>query len=155
MTSVNFHSPYTEASNWRSNLYVYLNENPCGEGDIECTTTQTVEVLMAPTILLTSTESEICAGESVVLTSTGADVYSFNETEITNGLPYFPPSSGISTFIVTGIDTLSGCQNTDTVNVLVNAGPMITITASDSILCIGSELILTGSGAVSYVWDMG
>lgn len=155
MTSVNFHSPYTEASNWRSNLYVYLNNNPCEASDIECTTSQTVEVFMAPTVLLTSTESEICSGESLVLTSTGADVYTFNEAEITNGLPYFPPSSGMSTFIVTGIDTISGCQNTDTVNVLVNAGPTITISASDSVVCIGSELILTGSGALSYVWDKG
>ena len=61
MTTVNWHSPDTVASNWRSNLYTYLNNNPCEIIDVECTTSQNVEVFMAPTILLTSTESEICS----------------------------------------------------------------------------------------------
>ena len=152
MTTHNFHSPGVEAGNWRANLLVYLYENACGGG---CTYTQEVEVFAAPDVTLTADKIEICEGEDVVFTASGADTYSFDVGGVTEGVPYTPVSLGTTTYTVTGIDDVSGCSNFASVDVTVNALPTVTATADDLEVCFGDNLTLTGGGADTYVWDMG
>ena len=152
MTTNNFHSPSTEAANWRSNLFTYLYNNACGGG---CTVTQEVEVFADPIIGLTVDDDEICEGEDVIFTATGGDTYTFDVPGITSGVPYFPPAPGTFEYTVTGTDAVSGCQNTAMVEVVVNPTPNVTATADDMEVCLGDNMTLTGGGAATYVWDMG
>ena len=152
MTTNNFHSPATEAANWRSNLFTYLYNNACGGG---CTVTQEVEVFADPIIGLTVDDDEICEGEDVIFTATGGDTYTFDVPGITSGVPYFPPTPGTFEYTVTGTDAASGCQNTAMVEVVVNPTPNVTATADDMEVCLGDNMTLTGGGAATYVWDMG
>ncbi|MEC8968307.1 MAG: gliding motility-associated C-terminal domain-containing protein, partial [Bacteroidota bacterium] len=57
------------------------------------------------------------------------------------------------TYTVTGTDG-NGCVNTDQVDVVVNALPLVDA-GVDQAVCIGSGVVLAGSGAQSYSWDNG
>lgn len=92
----------------------------------------------------------ICAGETVTLTASGAVTFTW-DNGITNGVSFAPTAT--TTYEVTGVDAF-GCENTDQVLVTVNANPIVSA-GVDQMICIGGSVVLTGSGAVSYVWDNG
>lgn len=115
---------------------------------------QDVEVFPAPDVVLTVDDDEICDGESVILTATGADSYTFEIPGVTSGVPY-TPDVGLTEFVVTGTDDATGCTNNDTLDVLVNPLPVITITATDEEVCFGDETALTATGAETYEWTGG
>ena len=152
MTTDNFHSPSPDAQNWRANLYTYLYNNGCGGG---CMYTQDVEVFAAPLVDLAVDEIEICEGEDVVFTASGADTYTFDVGGITSGTAYTPLTTGTTTYTVTGTDATSGCEASASIDVLVNALPDVTASTDDDEVCFGDAMTLTGGGATSYTWDMG
>lgn len=47
-----------------------------------------------------------------------------------------------------------GCSNSDTVNVMVNALPVLSVSGATAV-CAGGSTTLTASGATSYVWENG
>ena len=93
----------------------------------------------------------ICDGNSVTLSGSGANSYSW-DNGITDGVAFIP-GLGITTYTVTGTDA-NGCSNTDQVDVIVNALPNVNA-GSDNTICDGNSVTLSGSGAVSYIWDNG
>lgn len=98
-------------------------------------------------------DQTVCSGESVILNGSGAGAGTYSWTSgVQNGVSFVPPL-GVNTYTVTGTD-VNGCQGTDQVVVTVNALPIVNA-GNDFIICEGSDAILTGSGAVSYVWDNG
>jgi len=106
-----------------------------------------------PTITITSNPANdsVCAGNSVTLNGNGGVSYSWNNS-VADGVAFTPASSG--QYIVTGTDA-NGCQGTDTVNVVVNPLPVITITGTSPINP-GTIDTLTASGtSVSYAWTSG
>jgi gliding motility-associated-like protein len=95
-------------------------------------------------------DQSVCIGGSVTLNGSGAVSYAWNNG-ITNGVSFTPATT--TTYTVTGTDA-NGCQNTDQVTVTVN--PLPTIDAgSDQNICVGTAVVLSGSGGVSYVWSNG
>ncbi|MCR9172362.1 MAG: PKD domain-containing protein [bacterium] len=93
----------------------------------------------------------ICEGPQVTLSATGAVTYVW-DNGITDGVA-FTPSLGTTTYTVTGTDA-NGCQNTDQVDVTVNPLPVVNAGA-DQVVCEGTAVTLSGSGAATYVWDNG
>ncbi len=92
----------------------------------------------------------VCAGGSITLSGSGATTYSWNNG-VTNGVSFIP--AGTQTYTVTGTG-VGGCQNTDQVTVTVN--PLPTIGAGvDQTICAGTQVTLSGTGGVSYVWTNG
>lgn len=92
----------------------------------------------------------VCAGGSVTLNGSGAVSYTWNNG-VTNGVSFTPGST--ATYIVTGMDA-NGCVNSDQVTVTVN--PLPTVGAGvDQSICLGTNVTLNGSGAVSYTWSSG
>jgi hypothetical protein len=96
-----------------------------------------------------TTSQEICSGQQVTLTGSGALTYRWNY-RITNGIPFIPGST--ATYTVTGTDE-KRCQDTDQVSVTVNDLPVIEVYATSKEVCSGQEVILKGSGAIDYIWD--
>src|SRR5690606_22851871 len=94
--------------------------------------------------------SAICIGEEVTLTGAGADSYSWN-MDVVDGEAFSPAAT--ATYEVTGTDA-NGCENTSSIEVVVNALPAVEAVADFSAICIGGEVILTGAGAESYNWNM-
>jgi len=106
----------------------------------------TVTVNTLPTVSA-GIDQSVCIGGSATLSGSGATSYVWNNS-ITNGVAFIP--AGTLTYTVTGTDA-NGCQNTDQVIVTVN--PLPTIGAgSDQTVCAGTQVTLSGTGGVSYVW---
>jgi len=100
----------------------------------------------------------ICAGSSVTLNASGGSTYLWSTS--TNSATITPSPSTNTTYTVTG--TTSGCSNTASVTVTVNAIPTVNITVidasgvnpNDAIICAGSSVTLTASGTTAaYLWS--
>jgi len=111
----------------------------------------TVTVNSLP-VVVAGIDQIVCEGAQVTLSASGASYYSW-DNGVTNNVGFYP-SVGTITYTVIGTDA-NGCQNTDNVDVTVNANPTVQANANNSIVCDGASVILTGSGASSYSWDNG
>lgn len=91
----------------------------------------------------------VCPGDTVVLSATGAQSYTWNNSVI-NNQPFVATQSG--TYIATGVD--GSCTDTDTL--LINVLPLPQINAgNDTVLCAGGLVTLTASGGQNYSWNNG
>ena len=117
-----------------------------------CTNTASKTIVVSPTVTAFATDTAICLGTSVILTGGGsANTYVWSGG-ILNGVGFVPLYT--NSYTVTGTDG-SGCTDTDLITVIVYTPPVITAHASDTLICGGTTVTLTGSGAVSYVWSDG
>lgn len=116
-----------------------------------CTATDQVNVTVNPAPNVNAgIDQVVCAGSQVTLTATGATSYAWNNG-VTQGVAFTPPA-GTTTYTVTG--TSLGCTATDQVNVTVNSSPPVNA-GSDQIVCAGTQVTLTATGAVTYAWNNG
>ncbi|MBM3164207.1 MAG: T9SS type A sorting domain-containing protein [Bacteroidetes bacterium] len=92
----------------------------------------------------------ICIGQSTSLTATGAPTLTWNNG-ITNGVAFTPNAT--NSYIVTGVDA-NGCVNQDTVNIVVNALPIVSA-GNNQTVCLNTPVVLNGAGASTYVWNNG
>ena len=122
-----------------------------GTDSIGCSNTAmvTVTVNALPTVTATSSSAAVCAGDSVILTGGGTNMYMW-DNNVMNGVPFMPIVT--TTYMVTGTDSI-GCSNTAMVTVTVNALPTVTATSSSAAVCSGDSVMLTGGGASTYAWD--
>jgi len=103
---------------------------------------------------VTLTPAEICEGDSVTLSASGADTYEWSPA---NGLsctgcadPIASPSS-TTVYTLLGTD-LNGCQNDTVGTVTVKELPVLSVT-SDISICAGEQADLQASGADFYLWS--
>lgn len=115
------------------------------------TTSITIQVDPVPTVQINASHTTICQGDSITLSGQGAITYTWNNA-VVDGQTFAPNAS--NTYVVTGTDG-NGCSNTDQVMVVVNTLPLVVANASETILCQGEMLTLTGTGATTYQWDNG
>ena len=92
---------------------------------------------------------EICEGESVTLSASGASSYQWDHPAVQNGVPFTPEST--QTYTVTGTSG-QNCTATDQVTVTVHPNPSINA-GQDQEICQGESVTLTATGGVQYVWD--
>ncbi len=115
------------------------------------TATQLITVNPVPVVVANASSTMVCTGQSLILTGGGATTYSWT-SGVADGVSFIPLSS--STYIVTG--TTAGCSDTAMITVDINSPPILNISASNTIVCQGEPVTLTGSGtASSYVWSGG
>lgn len=114
------------------------------------TSNYTITVNTPPTVGA-GVDLNLCEGDSVVLSGSGATSYSW-DNGVTNGVG-FTVSTGTTTYTVTGTDA-NNCSNTDEIVIIVNALPSVDAGA-DVVICEGELVTLNGSGAVSYTWNNG
>ncbi|MEA1873022.1 MAG: PKD domain-containing protein [Bacteroidota bacterium] len=109
----------------------------------------------APTVTVSATETEICEGETTVLTASGADIYTWSPATgldaTTGAIVNATPVSDI-TYTVTG--TTAGCSASENISITVNHTPTVgfTIDASNEPVI---DFINTTTNADSYSWDLG
>jgi gliding motility-associated-like protein len=97
--------------------------------------------------------TEFCIGGEVTLsaTSTNGGVITW-DGGVVDGETFIPDAPGTYTYTATS-DNEDDCDFT--VDVIVNDLPTVTANADDDEICNGDEVILTGGGADTYVWDAG
>lgn len=113
-----------------------------------------IEVIGLPTVVASAGDLNFCVDESITLSAAGdADLYEWNDGAELDLMP----GVGEYTFTLTGYYTEGGClgENDDEVTVTVHDLPTITASASDDMICIGSDVTLNGGGGAMYEWDMG
>jgi gliding motility-associated-like protein len=125
-------------------IYTYTNGNGCTN-----TANATITVNPGPTVNAGPDQSA-CAGSPVTLSGSGAQNYSWNNG-VTNAVAFVPGAT--QTYTLTGTDA-NGCQGTDQVVVTVNGLPNIGA-GSDQSICLGTTVVLSGTGGVSYSWNNG
>ncbi len=122
-----------------------------GTNSLNCTNTANQVVLTnpSPTVVITANKTLICPGDAVYLTAggSGASSYAWTNGPGTAGYTVNPTAQTVYTVVGTGL----GCSTTITITIsVINAS--VNISASSNSICSGSSVVLTASGANSYVW---
>ena len=112
--------------------------------------TKTIVVNPLPIVQIQATNDSICKGSSMILTGTGASTYRWG-TPIFNGTQYTVTPSSSKTYYVTGTD-VNGCKGTSSFLLTVVPLPVVNATATPSIICVGQNIVLSATGAISYSW---
>jgi len=126
---------------------VFVNSSALACVDTSQVVSLTVNPL--PTVSLTTTETEICAGDEITFVAQGADVYVYDNGALDN-VPFAPMAS--TNYTVVGTD-LNGCENSASVMITVNQRPVVVANVSDAEICTGENVVFFGSGAVTYTWN--
>ena len=115
-----------------------------------------VVVIPAPQVQATASSYEICEGESVTISATGTPTFSWDggENYVTATSHVYQPDSTMD-FIIFGKTTAAECFGRDTVHILVDTMPVITIdNNSTQGVCDGAEAhIYVSLGAENFSWS--
>ncbi len=121
------------------------------------TASRTITVNPKPTPVIAAGSLNICAGSTTNLTVSGLAtgttytyLWSVPAPNTTSGINVTPAAT--TTYTVT-VTNAAGCTATATASVVVNALPVIAI-AGPNATCSGSQITLTASGGVSYLWNV-
>lgn len=112
-------------------------------------TTITVNVL--PLVTANVTNSVICSGATTTLNGGGATTYTWTPG-VTNNVSFAPTAT--AAYTVTGTDA-NGCMNTASKTITVNALPSVAANTTNSVVCRGASVTLSGVGATTYTWTSG
>jgi len=116
------------------------------------TATITIAVIASPTVAATTANPIVCSGNAATLSGTGAVNYTWFPGLLTGQNVSVSPAT-TTTYTLTGYNT-SGCTNSATVTVVVDASPVLTASGTTAI-CEGSSSALSVSGASTYTWMPG
>ncbi len=105
-----------------------------------------------PTLSVSASSTSICSAETVTLTSTGAQTYSWTSGPTTDTYSVSPIAN--TTYTVSGTD-VNGCSNSTMYAVSVNPNPTVTATAGNTVICSGDIVTLSTGGASTYTWSTG
>jgi gliding motility-associated-like protein len=124
-------------------VFVY---NDCGD---TLTDSLTIKTITAPIVLVASSQTQICEGDSAFLTASGPGTYSWSIGSTNATIAVSPTNSALYTV------TLSNGQCNDTANVNITVNLVQAIVTGDTSICKGSSTSLSASGGVSYLWSNG
>ena len=107
-----------------------------------------------PNLIITANQ-DICVGESVVLSVSGADTYNWTPTGSGTNNSYSPIQTTV--YQVIGV-SLNGCKDTVQTVVTVHPNPIATISANPLFLTSDAPLVTFTNSSVGHsnsVWDFG
>lgn len=108
-----------------------------------------------PSVALTN--SYVCAGETVTLTASGAQTYTWlgGPGNVVNGVGFTPSVSATYT-VIAGITGCPSSTNTAVRTISVTNVPLvISVSSSNSLVCGGSTATLSATGANNFTWTPG
>lgn len=127
-----------------STTYSVSTTNNCG------TAFENVEVVVNQLPLANAgADQTICAGESVTLTASGGQDYSWNTGASTASISDSPTQSTTYQVLVTDANN---CSASDNVEVFVNQLP-VADAGADVDICWGESATLQASGGTNFVWN--
>lgn len=119
-----------------------------------CTNSGTTTVIVnpLPTISIATSNSMICIGQTLTLTVSGAATYTWNTGS--NAAMIADSPTITSTYSVFALDA-NGCSGSAISSVTVSTYPVLTVSTSNSLICVGQSASLSVSGASTYSWSTG
>ncbi|MEM1322340.1 MAG: glycine-rich protein [Bacteroidota bacterium] len=127
-------------------IITYTKAATCGTGS---RIPVTVNVNTVPSVSVTS-DTAICIGNSLTLTASGADTYTWMPGSLTGSSITVNPNT-TTTYTVTGTLTAGGCTNDAQVTVTVAE----VAASADVTICGGQTTTLTANGSNAYSWEPG
>jgi gliding motility-associated-like protein len=118
-----------------------------------CTGTAVSTVTVTPGPVITVNSPTICAGQTAVLTASGASSYTWTPGATSSGINTANASPSVTTTYTVAGTAGGGCSGTAVSTVTVDAGPPVTVDSAT--ICSGQVATLTASGATSYTWSAG
>ena len=122
-----------------------------------CTATDSVDITVNPLpVVQTIVDTTICIAQNIILTTTGAQTYSWSPAiGLSNpaiASPVFNGSTG-QTYTVTGTDA-NGCKNSDQVIIIISSPDSLKQPPS-FVICQKQSILLDGNNGtkVSYLWS--
>ena len=112
----------------------------------------TISVFPKPTLSLSVNNPSICAGNSVLLTSSGAQTFSWSTASTSNSILVTPTVT--TSYSVTGTNTF-GCKDLASTSITVFALPSVSTSVNRSSICVKESETITANGATSYSWSTG
>ena len=121
-----------------------------------CTATDVVNVNVAPgPDIIISPDQEICLGESIGLSVSGGQSYSWSPAigldDPNSATPMANPV--VSTTYTVTVTDINGCTNSDQVTVLISSIAGTADAGVDVDICFGNSVVLSASGGVSFAWS--
>lgn len=121
-----------------------------------CTATASVTITVdtPPSVSINPSTASICSGESITISASGAQSYSWNTGATTPSITVSPANQ--STYTVIGQN--GSCPGSPvSVTISVTQSPTVTASANPTTISVGGTVSFSsaGSGATSYVWDFG
>jgi len=158
-STLGLYPSHTYSATGRYNICVAAYSN-CGDSAISCQNDTVyrlsnnmsnsmvyVNILnKIPTISVNS--PVICVGDSIMLTASGANTYTWSTGAIGKSIVLSPAAT--TSYTVTGTNGI-GFTNTSTTKITVNTLPVITVNTST--ICAGGTTTLTANGANTYTWN--
>ncbi len=95
-----------------------------------------------PDVIANTSEQFVCIGNEVTLTGSGADTFAW-DGGVTDGVAFTPTST--LNYTVIGTDTVTGCQNSDTVTVTV-------VPEVDTAVTMVGNILVAIMGGAEYQW---
>ena len=117
-----------------------------------CSTVKSINFVQSEPQVEIIGDTDICIGESTVLTATGGTSYKWSVDNQTSPTIFLTPAQP-SFYYVTVTNAL-GCSAVELITLNVHPNPTATIIGETSI-CQGETTILTAGGGDSYVWSTG
>ncbi len=134
-----------------SNPGVYTDTLP-GAGGCDSVVVVTLDVDQ-PISLTLSPDSSICGGQSIALSVQGAENFFWSPagslSDSTTSTVMASPTQSTN-YVVVGFT--GACSDSDTVTVTVLPSPQAQITLSQNPVCGGDSVLVSVSGAESYLW---
>jgi hypothetical protein len=125
---------------------VTINDGPGCTNTISATVSQPTAAL---TTTIAATSATLCAGKSTTLTTSGATTYTWSTTSSGASIVVTPASS--ATYSVSGT-TAAGCPITGSINLTVNALPVISFSLAQPVLCSNSSIVALNATPVGGVY---
>ncbi|MBU1720682.1 MAG: T9SS type A sorting domain-containing protein, partial [Bacteroidetes bacterium] len=125
-----------------------------GEDAYGCTSADTVVLTMnSLPIVDAGSDEEMCAGDTVTLSATGANSYIWSDLQAGQSVDYIAGNiAEVVELSVEGTD-LNGCKDTDTLQITVYK--VTAAITGDTTICEGESTVLTAAGGDSYQWNTG
>ena len=122
--------------------------------NFNCTDTKTfvLTVYDLPQITALATPSQVCIGNSAVLSASGASSYTWQPGLLSGAMVTVSPVSNTD-YTLTAFD--GTCSSVTHVSVSTIPGPTIMISSSSSSICAGQSATLSASGGSIYLWSPG
>lgn len=133
-----------------SNVYTVIGATLSG-----CPNTASLSQIVNPTpTLLTSASSTfICSGQSITLSASGANTYTWQPGALSGSVQVVSPLF-TGTYTLTAHNTFS-CSASALISLSVNPTPTLNVSVSNSFVCPGEVVQLSVNGAISYTWNNG
>ncbi|MGL5888507.1 MAG: GEVED domain-containing protein, partial [Bacteroidia bacterium] len=115
-----------------------------------CTDADSVQITVnaLPAVTAAASATTVCSGDNVTFTGSGATTYVWSGG-VTDAVPFAVTAGGF--YSVVGTDA-NGCTDADSVQITVNALPVVALGA-DTAQCGGSVTLDAGNPGATYLWS--